>query len=115
MPLGYALLETQGRVSGRLRATPVGNGREGDTFWIVAEHGGQSGYVRNIRRCPEVRVRLREGLRFTWRRGSAHLLPDDDAYARQRRLSRRHPLRALNAAVVRGMGTDLMTVRVDLE
>ncbi|MGW2698744.1 nitroreductase/quinone reductase family protein [Streptomyces sp. NPDC001340] len=65
MPLGYAPLETRGRVSGRPRTTPVGNGREGDTFWIVAEHGERAGYVRNIRRCPEVRVRFREGLRFT--------------------------------------------------
>jgi len=34
--------------------------------------------------------------------------------ARQRALSRWHPLRALNAAVVRVMATDLLTVRVDL-
>jgi len=114
MPLGYALLETRGRVSGRPRTTPVGNGREGDTFWIVAEHGERAGYVRNIRRCPEVRVRFREGLRFTGHRGTAHVLPEDDPYARQRRLGRRHPLRALNAVVVRVMGTELVTVRVDL-
>ena len=42
-------------------------------------------------------------------------MEDDDPYARQRSLSRWHPLRALNAAVVRVMGTDLLTVRVDLE
>jgi hypothetical protein len=42
-------------------------------------------------------------------------LDDDDPYARQRFLSRRHPLRALNAAVVRLMGSDLLTIRIDLE
>ncbi|MEV0278758.1 nitroreductase/quinone reductase family protein [Streptomyces sp. NPDC050610] len=114
MPLGYALLETRGRSSGRPRTTPVGNGRRKDTFWIVAEHGQRAGYVRNIQRCPRVRVRLRQGWRFVWREGTAHLLPDDDPYARQRRLSRFHPLRALNAIVVRVMGSELMTVRIDL-
>ncbi|MFF8958711.1 nitroreductase/quinone reductase family protein [Streptomyces sp. NPDC014894] len=115
MPLGYALLETRGRVSGRLRTTPVGNGRRGDTFWVIAEHGRRAGYVRNIQKNPQVRVRLRQGLRFVWRNGTAHLLPDDDPYARQRRLGRFHPLRALNAVVVRVMGTtEMMTVRIDL-
>ncbi|MFF4569026.1 nitroreductase/quinone reductase family protein [Streptomyces sp. NPDC001410] len=52
MPLGYALLETRGRVSGRPRTTPVGNGREGDTFWIVAEHGERAGYVPTSAAAP---------------------------------------------------------------
>ncbi len=51
MPLGHALPETRGRAGGRTRTTPVGNGREGDTFWIVAEHGERAGHVRNSRRC----------------------------------------------------------------
>jgi hypothetical protein len=38
------------------------------------------------------------------------VLPEDDAHERQRRIGRR-----FNAAVVRMMGTDLLTVRVDLE
>ncbi|WST72566.1 nitroreductase family deazaflavin-dependent oxidoreductase [Streptomyces uncialis] len=116
MPLGYALLESRGRVSGRRRATPVGNGREGDTFWVIAEHGRRAGYVRSMQQNPQVRVRLRQGWRFVWRDGTAHLLPDDDPYARQRQLGRFHPPpRALNAVVVRVMGTtELMTVRIDL-
>ena len=114
MPLGYALLETRGRVTGLPRTTPVGNGLQGGTFWVIAEHGLQAGYVRNIQRCPHVRVRLRRGWRFVWMTGTAHLLPGDDPYARQRRLSRWHPLRALNLAVVRIMGTNLLTIRIDL-
>lgn len=43
-PLGLAILETRGRVSGQPRRTPVGNGRVGDEFWIIAEHGRQAGY-----------------------------------------------------------------------
>lgn len=115
LPVGYALLETTGRTSGRPRRTPVGNGLVGDTFWIIAEHGHHAGYVRNIERDPRVRIKVRRGLRPVWSEGNAHLLEDDDPYARQRALSRWHPLRALNAAVVRVMGTALLTVRVDLQ
>jgi deazaflavin-dependent oxidoreductase (nitroreductase family) len=113
-PLGLAILETRGRVSGQPRRTPVGNGREGDTFWIIAEHGARAGYVRNIQRDPRVRVRLRMGWRFRWVPGIAEILPHDDALARQRRLIRWHPLRAFNAMNVRVLGTDLLTVRVQL-
>ena len=103
---GYALLETTGRTSGRPRTTPVGNGLDGDTFWIVAEHGRRAGYVRNIERDPRVRVKVRG----RWRTGTAHVMPHDDPRERQRRIGRR-----LNAVVVRTMGTDLLTVRIDLD
>ena len=115
MPLGYALLETRGRVTGLPRTTPVGNGLQGGTFWLIAEHGLHAGYVRNIQRCPQVRLKLRRGWRLAWVNGTAHLLPDDDPYARRRHLSRWHPLRALNLAVVRIMGTNLLTIRIDLD
>jgi len=62
-PPGYALLETIGRKTGKPRRTPVGNGRVGQQFWIVAEHGSKAGYVRNIAANPRVRVKLREGFR----------------------------------------------------
>jgi deazaflavin-dependent oxidoreductase (nitroreductase family) len=115
LPLGYVLLETTGRVSRRVRRTPVGNGLVGDTLWIVAEHGHFANYVRNIESNPLVRVKVRSGLRSVWREGLARILDDDDPHARQRFLSRWHPLRVLNAAVVRVMGTDLVTVRIDLK
>src|SRR5438270_7753685 len=64
LPLpGYALLETTGRKTGKRRRTPVGDGRIGNQFWLVAEHGGKAGYVRNIEHDPHVRLKLREGLR----------------------------------------------------
>lgn len=113
-PLGLAILETRGRVSGRLRRTPVGNGRMGQDFWIIAEHGTRAGYVRNIEHHPQVRVRLRVGWRYRWVQGVATVLPDDDALARQRRIIRWHPLRALNAINVRVLGADLLTVHVQL-
>jgi deazaflavin-dependent oxidoreductase (nitroreductase family) len=116
VPPSYALLETIGRTSGRPRQTPVGDGLVGDTFWIVAEHGMSAGYVRNIKRNPRVRVKVRDGaIRSRWRTGTAHLLPGDDTRRRQSQISRGKPGRALNAFVVRTMGTDLLTVRIDLD
>ncbi len=113
-PLGLAILETRGRNSGKLRRVPVGNGRKGESFWIIAEHGLRANYVRNIARDPRVRVRLRIGLRYRWVTGIATVLPDDDALARQRRIIAWHPLRALNAVNVRVLGADLVTVHVRL-
>ena len=107
---GTAILETVGRKSGRIRHTPVTNGLEGDTFWIVAEHGRRAGYVRNIEANP--RVRVRAGRR--WRSGTAHLLPGDDPHERLARIARRRSAR-LNASVVRLAGSDLLVVRVDLD
>ena len=102
----HAKLETTGRRSGQTRRTPVGNGITGNEFWIVAEHGSRAGYVRNIAANPCVRVKV--GGR--WRSGVAHLLPDDDVRERQKRTGR-----PFNAAVVRAVGTNLLTVRVDLD
>jgi deazaflavin-dependent oxidoreductase (nitroreductase family) len=115
LPLGYALLETTGRVSGKPRRTPVGNGLVGETFWIVTEHGYSADYVRNLQADPRVRVHVRVGLRPVWREGVAHVLEADDPHARQRDLSRWHPLRALNAAFVRVLGSELLTIRIDLD
>lgn len=106
LPLpGIVILETTGRKSGQPRRTPVGKAVDGDTVWIIAEHGRKAAYVRNIGADPRVRVKI--GRR--WRTGTAHVLPDDDTRARQRGMP------AVTAAAVRLMGTDLLTVRVDLD
>jgi deazaflavin-dependent oxidoreductase (nitroreductase family) len=115
VPPGYALLETVGRRSGEPRRTPVGDGLFGDTFWIVAEHGLRAAYVRNLQADPRVRVQVREGWRMVWRTGVAHVLDDDDPRERQRQLARTSLSRRLNAFVVRTMGTELATVRIDLD
>ncbi|MGP4084702.1 nitroreductase/quinone reductase family protein [Streptomyces sp. KR55] len=103
LPL-HAVLETTGRTSGLPRRIPVGGRRVGDSFWLVSEFGERSQYVRNIRVDPRVRVRIRG----RWYEGTAHLLPDDDPVARLRSLPR------LNSTAVRAIGTQLLTVRVDL-
>src|ERR1700730_12222150 len=113
-PPGYALLETTGRRTGKARRTPVGNGLVGGQFWIVAEHGQKAGYVRNISVSPQVRLKLRDGLRTRWYTGTAHLLSEDDPRERQRWLANQLPSSASNAAAVRFFGTQLLTVRIDL-
>ena len=115
VPPGYAMLETTGRKTGKPRRTPVGDGRVGSHFWIVAEHGMAAGYIRNIASDPRVRVMVREGVRARWYTGRAQFLPEDDPHERQRWLAREKPGSAANASVVRLMGTQLLTVRVDLE
>jgi len=101
----WAMLETTGRKSGKPIRNPVGNGLKGEEFWIVAEHGHDAGYVKNIKANPHVRLRV--GGR--WRTGIAHILESDDPRERQR------SLRPINAAFVRIMGTDLLTIKVDLD
>jgi deazaflavin-dependent oxidoreductase (nitroreductase family) len=103
--LPVTMLETTGRKSGQPRRTAVGGRVVDKQFWMVSEHGDHSDYVRNIKANPAVRVRIGG----EWRNGTAHLLPDDDAAARLGNLPR------LNSAVVRLMGSDLLTVRVDLD
>jgi deazaflavin-dependent oxidoreductase (nitroreductase family) len=106
MPRSHALLETTGRKSGLPRRVPIGNGLRGDTFWIVTEHGYQADYVKNIQANPRVRVKVGR----TWRNGTAHLLPDDDVRARMKELRR-----PVNDVMVRTAGSNLMTVRIDLD
>ena len=48
-------------------------------------------------------------MRGRWHSGTAHLVPDDDAAARLRELPQ------FNSFGVRTFGTNLLTVRVDLD
>ena len=114
-PYGLVVLETRGHRSGLTRRVPVGNGRRGDSLWIIAEHGSRAGWVNNIWHDPHVRVRLRFGLRYRWVDGIATVRPDEDPLARQRTIIAWHPLRALNAINVRVFGADLLTVHVQLQ
>jgi deazaflavin-dependent oxidoreductase (nitroreductase family) len=99
------LLETTGRVSGRPRRTPIGGRLDGTAFWLVSDHGEASNYVRNIKANNRVRLRIRG----RWRPGTAALLPGDDPYARLSSLPR------FNSSMVRALGTELLTIRIDLD
>lgn len=93
----------------------MGDGRIGSQFWIVAEHGRNAGYIRNIEANPRVRLKLREGFCSRWHAGTAHILADDDPRARQDWLARQVRGAGSNAAAVRFFGTGLLTVRIDLD
>lgn len=108
---GSAILETVGRRSGLTRTTPVTDGLDGDVFWIVAEHGHHAAYVRNLEANPRVRVKV--GRR--WLAGTARTLPDDDPYRRLRTIAGVRSRSIVNLLTVRLMGTDLLTVRIDLD
>lgn len=84
---------------------PVGNGLDGEVFWIVAEHGRAASYVQNLIANPRVRVKV-EG---AWRAGAAHVADDDDP---TRRLGSLDPR---TAREIRALGTSLLTIRVDLD
>jgi deazaflavin-dependent oxidoreductase (nitroreductase family) len=105
-PKSVALLETTGRRSKQPRRTPVGNGLRGDQFWIVTEHGRHAAYVKNIEADPRVRVKVGR----QWHAGTAHVLPDDDPIARMKTLGR-----PANDSMVRLMGTEHLTIRIDLD
>jgi deazaflavin-dependent oxidoreductase (nitroreductase family) len=105
LPL-VVILETRGRKSGQPRRVPVGKALDGDTLWVVAEHGRKAAYVKNIEADPHVRVRVGR----LWRAGIARVLYDDDWRLRQRQLPNK-----VNSAVVRLIGTEHLTIRIDLE
>jgi hypothetical protein len=77
-----------------------------DTFWLIAAHGTQADYVRNLQADPRVRVKIgRE-----WRTGTAVLLPDDDPVAHSRTLPHQW-----DAAIGRLIASAPLTIRIDLD
>jgi deazaflavin-dependent oxidoreductase (nitroreductase family) len=114
-PPGDALLETTGRRTGRPRRTPVCDGLDGETFWLVAQRGRQADWVKNIQADPRVRVKVRTGSGVGWRTGTAHILDDDDPRERGRRIGEGDLMRRLCVSASAAMGTDPLTVRIDLD
>jgi deazaflavin-dependent oxidoreductase (nitroreductase family) len=99
------VLETTGRITGQPRRTPIGGRLAGDAFWFVSMNGEAANYVRNIKADDRVRIRIRG----RWRTGRANILPEDDAIARNAQLS------WANRTANRTLGTELLTIRVDLD
>ncbi|RMI32099.1 nitroreductase/quinone reductase family protein [Nocardia stercoris] len=100
-----AVLETVGRKSGLPRPTPIGGQLDGATFMFVSEFGRKSQYVRNLEVNPRVRLQIKG----QWYPGTATVLDGDDAHERVRRLPKP------NSLLVRLIGTDLLTIRIDLD
>jgi deazaflavin-dependent oxidoreductase (nitroreductase family) len=111
---GDALLETTGRRTRRPRRTPVCDGLEGRTFWLIAQRGRDADWVRNIEANPRVRVKV-SGPHAGWRSGTAHILDDDDPRERQRILSQAGLARRLCLSTSNAQNTNPLTIRVDLD
>src|SRR5260370_41655530 len=111
---GDALLETIGRRSRQPRVTPVCDGLEGDTFWLLSQRGRAADWVRNIAANPRVRVKVRSGPRASWTGGTAHILDSDDGRDRQKTLSRGNVARRLCLCTSGALATDPLTIRIDL-
>lgn len=110
-PPGMALVETRGRKSGAVRQTPVVCTPDGDTLWLIAQHGRHAGWVLNFEASPHIRVRL--GRR--WRNGTAQLLPDDDVKARIATFASTPAGRFMTGAMFRALESQPVTVRIELE
>jgi deazaflavin-dependent oxidoreductase (nitroreductase family) len=111
---GDALLETTRRRTGLPRRTPVCDGLDGRTFWLIAQRGREADWVRNIMANPRVRVKV-SGLRAQWRAGTAHILDGDDPRERRRILGQANFARRLCLCTARAADTSPVTVRVDLD
>jgi deazaflavin-dependent oxidoreductase (nitroreductase family) len=109
-PPGMALVETTGRRTGALRHTPIMCAGDGDTLWLIAQHGRHAGWVLNFEASPQVRVRLGRH----WRAGTAELLPDDNVKARIATFASGRVGRAVNAATFRALESQPVTVRIQL-
>jgi deazaflavin-dependent oxidoreductase (nitroreductase family) len=112
---GDALLETTGRSTGRPQRTPVCDGLEGETFWLLSQRERDADRVRNIEADPRVRVKPRSRPPTGWWPGTAHILDDDDPGERQRALSAGKPRRRLCLSASAALATDPVTVRIDLD
>jgi deazaflavin-dependent oxidoreductase (nitroreductase family) len=111
---GDALLETIGRRTGEPRHTPVCDGLEGETFWLIAQRRDAE-WVHNITANPRVRVKLRSRRPSAWRAGTAHILDDDDPAERRRVLGRGRPWRRLCLDTSARLDAEPVTIRVDLD
>lgn len=111
---GDALLETTGRRTGLPRRTPVCDGLDGASFWLVAQRGRAADWVRNIEANPRVRVKV-SGFGSGWRAGTAHIVDGDDPRERMRILGQANVARRLCICTSQTVNANPLTVRIDLD
>src|SRR5262249_45085547 len=97
------------------RYTPVCDGLDGLTFWLVSQAGRQADWVRNIEADPRVRVKGASWPRTRWRAGTARILDDDDTRQRQQKIGQANLARGLCVCASSALHTSPVTVRIDLE
>jgi hypothetical protein len=110
-PRAFALLETTGRRTGRRRLTPVGNGLDGELFWLVAARGHQVVRGKPGRR-PAVPHQGRPALACRHR----HVSRRRDALARRTRLDQANGIIGrLDGLAFRATAARPVTIRVELD
>jgi deazaflavin-dependent oxidoreductase (nitroreductase family) len=105
----FCYITTTGRVSGRQHTIEIWFALEGGTIYMLAGNHG-SDWVKNIRRTPEVAVRIGER---TWR-GAGRVVsdPEEDARARSLVVGKYQPGYAEDLT---DWGRTSLAVAVDLE
>ncbi len=85
----FCYLTTTGRVSGKAHTIEIWFALYGKTVYILSGGGEKSDWVKNLRRLPDVTVRMRDHTFF----GTARLLEDaqEDALARKLLLEKYTP------------------------
>ena len=110
-PRAFALLETTGWRTGRRRLTPVGNGLDGDVFWLIAARGRRSSYVANLIASPRCRVKADR----RWHTGTATFVADDNPLGRRARMDRANGIIGrLDGLAFRATATRPVTIRINL-
>ena len=78
----FCYLTTTGRVTGRMHTIEIWFALNGQTLYMLAGGRDTTDWVKNIRRTPEVQLRLRE----TMYTGRGRIVEDGDEDALARRL-----------------------------
>ena len=112
VPLGWTLLETTGRRTGvRAWYRSARAGSAGRVGWWPSTAGPQR--TSATWRPTPVRIGVRAGGRWCGERDGAGAAGRRPVRPAAVAVGRRHPLRALNAMMVRVLGTRPVTVRID--
>ena len=107
-----ALIETTGRKTGRVRHTPVNYARDGQTLWVIAQHGRHAGWVLNLEAEPRIRARLGPHVAHAATRSWSTTTTRAPAV----RTFARNPLaRAMIASTLRALETAPVSLRIDLD
>jgi deazaflavin-dependent oxidoreductase (nitroreductase family) len=102
-------LETIGAKSGLPRRVPLAGRTDGNSLWVISQHGRRAGWAHNIAANPKVRVRVAN----QWRSGTAAFEPDDDVRARARSFGGDGKLsQSATALTMRAMESDPISVRI---
>jgi len=109
-PPWHTMIETTGRKTGQVRRVPVAYGRDGNTVWLIAQHGEHAGWVRNLVADPRVKLLFKR----EWVDGTAELIPSDDVRSRAATFAASPFGRRVLSAAVSALETRPVSVRITL-